>query len=186
MRRFAVLVSVLPVALLGIIALSGHSHAVAQAATPGLGTSVSQGVTFVSLALATELALPSTGDVFVTRFTFEPGTGFPAAPGDPSYSLAIVESGELTFRMDGAVVVTRAAALEAATGEAEAGGAFAPATEAVAAGQEVTLQAGDTAVFSLHAGGEVDNEGQERAVALVFFVAPPAAEATPVASTPAP
>ena len=100
--------------------------------------------------------------------------------------MAFVESGELTFRIDGGLFVTRAASLEAATDEAEAGGMFAPVTEALAAGQEVTLHSGDSASFSLLAGGEVQNEGQERAVVLVLFVGPSVPEATPVAGTPTP
>jgi hypothetical protein len=166
--------------------LPGPSVAPAQEATPGAGTSVAEVVSFVSVALATDLALPTPGEVFVTRFTFAPGSGFPAEPGDPTYSLAMVESGELTFRMDRELLVTRGASLTTATGEAETGGAFAPATEAVAAGQEVTLQAGDAASFSLLGGGEVQNEGQERAVVLVIFIGTPPAETTPVAGTPAP
>ena len=52
----------------------------------------------------------------------------------------------------------------------------------IAAGQEVTLQAGDTLLFPPDTGGEIGNNGQERAVVLVVFVGPPedmTGEATP-------
>ena len=186
MRRFSVLLSVVVVLLLGIFALHAQPIAVAQEATPTGEEFAPEGITFEPVAFATGLALPSTGELFVSRIGFEPGTGFPIDEGDPSYALAVIESGELTIRQDGPLVVTRAGTLETAVGEAEVGGPFAPTTEEIAAGEEVTVRAGDAVLFPPNVGGEIRNDGQERTVVLVFFVGPPPVEGTPTAGTPTP
>jgi quercetin dioxygenase-like cupin family protein len=168
------------VVLLGALALHAQPVALAQEATPA-GEEM-EGITFEPVALASGLALPATNELSISRIGFEPGTGFPIEEGDPTYALAVVESGELTIIQDGPLVVTRAGALETAMAEEmETGGAFAPVTEEIAAGQEVTVGVGDTVLFPPNAAGEIRNDGQERTLVLVAFVGPPVmtGEATP-------
>jgi quercetin dioxygenase-like cupin family protein len=182
MRRFRVVLSLLAIMLIG-----DPSAALAQEATPEADGFTEEGVTFEPLALGTELTLPATGELALVRISFEPGAGFPADEGDPSYALAFIESGELTVRQAGPFVVMRAGALATAMSEEMAGGTFAPATEEITDGQEVTLSAGDTALFPPDVGGsEIRNDGQERTVVLVAFVGPPAPGSTPEAGTPTP
>jgi hypothetical protein len=181
MHRFGVPLSLSVVMLFGTLALPAQPVAIAQEATPAAADPMQEGITFEPVAFAPGIALPPMGDLSVVRVGFEPGTGFDIDPGDPSYALGVIESGELTVRLEGALTVMRAGALEAAMGEE--GEAPAPATEEIAAGQEVTLGVGDTVLFPPNVGGgEVRNDGQERTVALVVFVGPPAemaGEATP-------
>ena len=186
MRRLSLLLSVVIGLLLGMSALTAHPDVVAQEATPETEEFMPEGVTFEPLALATGMALPSTGELFLARFGLEPGASLPIEEGDPAYALAVVESGELTIRFEGLLTVTRAEEMGAVMEEAEAGGAIVPAMEAIAAGQEVTLSAGDSVLFPPNAGGEIRNDGQERMVGIVALVGPPPAEATPTAGTPAP
>jgi hypothetical protein len=181
MHRFRILLSMVTVMLVGIAAFGVPPVAIAQEPTPAAEDPMQEGITFEPVAFAPGIALPPMGDLSVVRVGFEPGTGFDIDPGDPSYSLGVIESGELTVRLESALTVTRAGALEAAMGEE--GEASAPATEEIAAGQEVTLGVGDTVLFPPNVGGgEIRNDGQERTVALVVFVGPPPemmGEATP-------
>ncbi len=186
MRRFCVFLSIVAVMVLGGLVLQMPPMASAQEATPGAEEWMPEGITFEPLAFATALALPSTGELVMVRVTFEPGTGFPIEEDDPAYALAVIESGELTIRQDGPLVVTRAGAFDAVMAEGEEGEAFTPATEEIAAGQEVTVQAGDAVLFPPNVSGEVRNDGQERAVVLVAFVGPPLPEGPPAAGPPTP
>ena len=181
MRRFGVLLSLVVAMLLGTLAPGAQPPAVAQEATPAAEESM-EGIGFEALAFATALALPSTGEVGITRVSLEPGAMLPIEEGDPSYALAVIESGELTILQDDLLVVTRAGALDAAMGEAEASGAFMPETEEIAAGQEVTIAAGDAVLFPPNASGEIRNDGAEPPVALVVVVGPPAPEGTAAAT----
>jgi hypothetical protein len=183
MRRLAVLPSIVVVMLLSVRAVPEPSAALAQEATPAVADFMPEGITFEPMAFATGLALPSTGEVSVARISLEPGVGFEIDEGDPTYALAIIESGELTIRLNGVLTITRAEAFVAAMDDEAAGEVYTPATEMTTAGQEVALQAGDTALFPPKVSGEVGNNGQERAVAMVVFMGPPediTGEATPV------
>jgi quercetin dioxygenase-like cupin family protein len=186
MRRFGVLLSLVVVVLLGTMSLGAQPPAVAQEASPAAGTFTEDGITFEPIAFATALALPATGELSITRITFEPGAGFPIEEGDPSYALGYVESGELTILQNMPVTVTRAGAVGEAVVASEESGAFAPATEEIAADQEVTLGSGDAALFPPNASGEIRNDGDEPASVLVVFVGPPVpmeeAAATPASS----
>ena len=184
MRRFGVLLSLIVIVLFGSLALHPPPVVIAQEATPGAEEFMPEGVSFEPLAGATELALPSTGELFLARVTIEPGAGFPIDPGDPSYALVFIERGELTIRVDGPLTVTRAGALSAAMGEEEAGGTFAPEMETIPADQDVTIGVGDSVLFPPNQSGEVRNDGQEPVVALGAIVGPPPVEATPTAGTP--
>jgi hypothetical protein len=167
MRRFGLLLTLVGVALVGTFALQTPSGAIAQEATPAPG----EGVTFEALAAAPGIALPATGDLSIARISFAPGTVFPIFAGDLTYGLAVIESGELTIRPGRPLVITRA------------GAPGTTATEEIAAGQEVTVRAGDTVLFPPYGGGELRNDGQEITVVLAAFVGE-AVTGTPVAGTP--
>jgi quercetin dioxygenase-like cupin family protein len=181
MRRFGVLRSLIAVLVLG--AMAGVAQpAVAQEASPAAGTFTEGGITFEPIAFATALALPASGELSVSRISLEPGAVLPIEEGDPSYALGFVESGELTILQSMPVMVTRAGAVGEAVVASEESGAFAPATEEIAAEQEVTLGTGDAALFPPNASGEIRNDGDEPTVVLVVFVGPPmpmAAAGTP-------
>ena len=115
----------------------------AQEATPAPG----EGVTFEALAAAPGIPLAATGDLSIARISFSPGTVFPMYAGDLTHGLAVIERGALTIRPGLPLVITRA------------GPSGATATEEIAAGQEVTVRAGDTVLFPPHVGGELRNDG---------------------------
>jgi hypothetical protein len=141
MRRFGLLFALMGVVLVGILALQPQPVAIAQEATPAPG----EGVTFEAAAAAPGIPLPTRGDLSIARIRFAPGTVFLMFAGDLTHGLAVIERGELTIRPGRPLKVTRAgtpgAALE------------------IAAGEEVTVRAGDTVLFPLHVGGEVRNDG---------------------------
>jgi quercetin dioxygenase-like cupin family protein len=176
MRQFGVQLSLVVALLLGTLALGVQPPAAAQEASPAAGTFTEGGITFEPLAYATALALPATGELSISRISFEPGTVLPLEEGDPSYVLGFVESGELTIVQSDTILVTRAGALGAAVGASEEGGSFAPETEEIAAEQEVTVGAGDAVLFPPNASGEIRNDGDEPAVVIVAFVGPPVTE----------
>ncbi|MDQ3692613.1 MAG: cupin domain-containing protein [Chloroflexota bacterium] len=126
---------------------------------------------FELLGISTATELPAApADFVLVRFTIEPD--------DPSVALASVESRALTARVEAPIHVTRAALIAAfatpGAGEEVTG------PEEVAAGTEFTLEAGDSAFFPPNVEGEIRNDGEEPAVALVAIVAPPeAAGGTP-------
>ncbi len=179
MQRFRTVLSLGVVMVVGVVVFGVHPIAVAQEATPAAGEFTEEGITFEPLALATDLTFPATGELSMSRVSFDPGAGFPIEEGDPSYALAFIQRGELTVRQDGPLVVMRAGALATAISAEMAGEAFTPATEEIAAGQEVTVQAGDTVLFPPNAAGEIRNASAERTVVLVAFVGPPVTDGTP-------
>jgi quercetin dioxygenase-like cupin family protein len=177
-----VLLSAVVVVLLGVGGVGVNPVAVAQEASPASGMS-EEGVSYEPVAFALGAELPSAADLFVIRLGLDPGAGFPIEASDPSSGMLIVESGAFTVRVEVPLAVTRGAGLLDAIATAEATGDFASAAEAVAAGEEVTLEAGDAVFIPGNTAGEVRNDGQERAVGLAFLAAPPegmGAEATPI------
>ena len=181
MRRFSIFLSIVAVMLLGIVALRVQPVAVAQEATPPADMAM-EGDTYEPVSFALGVDVPSPADLFVVRIGLAPGTGFPIEESDPSAGLLLVESGTFTVQMDGPVSVTRGAGLGEAMESAESAGDLGTAAEAIAAGEAVTLEAGDAAYVPGNITGEIRNDGQERAVALVFLMGPPenmAGEATP-------
>ena len=181
MRRFSVLLSIV-VVLLGGLTLHAQPVTVAQEATPAAEAMDFEGITFepVSFAFGVDVASPS--DLAVVRIGFDPGAALPGEENDPTVGIVLVESGTLTVQADGPVTVTRGASMGAAMATAEASGDFSTLVESVAAGEAVTLEAGDAAYLPANLTGEIRNDGQERAVGLAFLVVPPAGmmgEATP-------
>ena len=188
-RRTPALLAVAAVVLLGALALAGLRPAVAQDATPPAGEAdAAAGVAFRPLGFGTAEELPpAPADIVLARVTIDPGAGFPIAADDPSVGLAYVESGVLTLRIEAPIRVLRAATVAAFATPAAAEEGALPEPEAVAAGTEVRLAAGDSAVIPPNVAGEARNVGEEPVVALAALVAPPEAAATPgAAGTPAP
>jgi quercetin dioxygenase-like cupin family protein len=180
MHRFCVFLSVMVVMLLGGLALQPQPVALAQDATPA-SDMAPQGATFVPLGFAQGVTLPSPADLVVARFSLDAGASFRFDPNDPTNTLVVVESGALTVRVEEmAWSVSRGEALSVAMETGEAAD-FEAALEDVALGDEATLTAGDVAYIPGSVNGEVRNEGQERAEALLFVVGPPEAmfSATP-------
>ena len=182
MRRLCVLLSLIVVVLLGVLALHAQPVAIAQEATSA-GVEIG-GVTFTPVALATGIDLPSPGDLFVGRASLGPGGVVPIAASDPALGILLVESGTLTVQVQGPMMVTRGTSVGAVMATAQATGDFRALMEAVAAGQAVTLAAGDAAYIPAHVAGEIRNEGQEPAVRLAILVLP--SETMTGQATPAP
>ena len=193
MRRVPVLLALVAVVLAGALAVGRLDATGAQeepepgagGGTPPAGEEFAppEGVTFEPLGFGTAEELPAApADLLLARFGLEPGAVFPIEAGDPSVALVVVQEGALTVRVEAPVQVVRAAMIAAfATPGAEG---FEPAPEEVAAGTEFVLEAGDSFVFPPNVAGEARNDGQERAVALGAFVAPPVEDGTPAAGTP--
>ncbi len=174
MRRVMVLISVLAVVLLGGVAVGRLSVATAaQEGTPPAEEFALEGVAFEPLGFGTAEELPAApADLVLVRFTIDPEAGFPIE-NDPTVALVYVESGVFTIQIEAPLQVTRAATIEAfATPGAVEEGAL-PEPEEVAAGTEVTLEAGDSVVIPPNAAGEIRNDGDEPAVGLAALVAPP-------------
>jgi len=200
MRRCSLLVPLVIIALLGLLVGSSPvAHAIAQDSTPEGTPSAEgefglEGVSFEPLAVTSGVSLPSQADLVLVRFSLEPGAVLPSDPNDPTLAMVLIEAGEFTVEFDMPFTVTRAGTFVPALATAEAGGAFVAPEETVAAGEVVTLQVGDVAVFPPNVGGETRNDGEERLVGLAFLVSPPTEggavpaegtpEGTPVVGTP--
>jgi hypothetical protein len=141
----------------------------AQEATPAVDIE-SEGVRFEPVTFSPVIDLPRPGQLFVFRTELEPGAMVPIEETDPTLGILLVESGRLTVRMDGTMTVTRGAGFGQAIATAGASGDLGTAMESVAAGQFVTLEAGDAAYIPAHTAGELRNDGQQRVVSLGFMV----------------
>jgi quercetin dioxygenase-like cupin family protein len=142
-----------------------------------------EGLTFTLLGFADGVKLPGPVAVEVARSGFAPGAGFPFVPGDPTSALVLVESGSLTARVEErAWSISRGAALRQAMAAAEPD--MAGVVEAVAAGAEATLEAGDVAYVPGGVSGEVRNDSQAPAAALIVLFIP--SDTAPADATPAP
>jgi quercetin dioxygenase-like cupin family protein len=177
MRQVRVLLSLFAVVLLGAVAMWGQSATFAQEATPG-----PEGLFSAPLGFASGVVLPSPADLIVVRIGIAPGSGFPLEADDPTGGMVVVQSGAFTFRVEEvAWTITRGAALGEALATAEEEGDLDIAFEEVAMGAEATLEAGDVAFIPGSVTGEVRNDGEEPAEALLFLIAPAEAmaDATP-------
>ncbi len=157
MRRLSVVLLSI-VILVGSLVFGGGRLVVAQDATPAAGDEEAppEGVTFEFLGGGETDVLPSAPvDVFLARV-----------------ALAVVEAGTVSFNIEAPVTVLHPAGNEEPTAEN---------FEAFPAGQDFTMEVGDSALFPASVAGEVRNDGTEDAVALAAFIDPNGeAEATPV------
>ncbi len=186
MRRILPMLVLVFVVMLGVSGMTGSPVVRAQDATPASGEMSMEGLTFTLLGIAPGVTLPATADLQVARAAFEPGAGFPFDASDPVGVLVIMESGTLTMRVDEQPWhVSRGAAME----EAMSGGEMEPdmsaVMEEVPAGTEGTVEAGDVAHIPGNLTGEVRNNSDEPATALLVLMDPGMmgegmAEATPV------
>jgi quercetin dioxygenase-like cupin family protein len=187
MARVALLLSLVVVLLLSGGTGLLRSSALAQDATPAAGEMDMGGLSFTLLGVALGAPLPSTGDLQVARVGFAPGAGFPFDPSDPTAVIVIMESGELTAHVaEQAWTISRGAALQEAMAAAAMEPDLSGVLDEVAMGEETTLRAGDVAYVPSSISGEVRNDGEEDATALVITIAPSgtpvdgeATEATP-------
>jgi quercetin dioxygenase-like cupin family protein len=179
MRRFGLLISVVAMLLLGMLALRAQPVAIAQEGTPSAEEMA--GETFMPLGFAEGVSLPSPADMIVSRFSLEPGAGFPLEASDPTGGMVVVESGAFTVRVEEmAWTISRGEALSAAMESGEDAD-FAAAMEEAAMGEEAVLETGDVAWIPGSVSGEIRNDGQESAEGIVFLVGPAGmlSEATP-------
>ncbi len=168
MRRTRALLPVAAVVLLFLVAAArvGPLAAAKEGTPPPDGFEIAPGVTAEALAFGPGREVPS-----LYRLTFAPGVVYRVEPA-PAISLVYGEAGALTATLDAPITIVRA-------------GATATPGEAVAAGTEFTLAAGDYAVFPPLVGGEVRNDGREAATVTVADIVPEGV-ATPTAATPTP
>ena len=181
MRRLSVFLSLTFVVLLGFLVLHAQPLVVAQEATPSADMEP-EGATFEPLGFAQGVTLPSPADLIVARFGLDAGASFAIDPNDPTNTMVVIETGTLTVRVEElAWTITRGAALREMMAAPEAEADMSGVMEEVAMGAEATLAAGDAAYIPGSVTGEVRNDGQERAEALLFVVGPPEAllSATP-------
>ena len=170
MPRPSVLAALLAVLLVGAVVGARWSGALAQQGTPPAEEFAPEGVTFEPLAFGVAEELPAApAGLGLFRVTFDPGAGIPIDADDPSVGLLYVESGALTVRVEAPLAVLRGAAVATAM----AGGfEEEPSLEEVAAGTEVTLEAGDSTLIPANVAGEIRNDGDAPAVALAALVEP--------------
>jgi quercetin dioxygenase-like cupin family protein len=172
MRRFAVLLSVVAMLLIGALALRAQPSALAQDATPSADMEI-EGATFEPIGFAQGVTLPSTADLLAARFSLDPGAGFPLEPSDPTGAMVVVESGAVTGRVEEMVwTISRGGAMQAMMATPAAEPDMSGLMEEVAIGEEATLQTGDVAFIPGNVSGEVRNAGQERAEGIVFLIVP--------------
>jgi mannose-6-phosphate isomerase-like protein (cupin superfamily) len=173
LRRVSSLLVIAAVLLLGLTVLPRSGAIVrAQEASPAAGEMAPEGVTFEPLGFAQGVTLPASADLLAARFTIDPGAVFPLDPEDPSGGLLLVQSGTITVKVDTEVVVVRGAAMQQAMATPEGSGDMAGMMETFAAGEEMTLSAGDSAYIPGNVTGEFRNDGSEQVDALAFLVGP--------------
>jgi hypothetical protein len=171
MRRFLPLVSVVVIALIGVVAFGAQSSAGAQDATPVI-EAMAEGVTVEELAVGSVPSYPLLpADIALYRVQIAPGGRIVTPPDDAGLGLVYVESGTLVARRTVAAVVTRGAAMATPGAQAQ---------EEIPANTEVTLRAGDFYLAPPMSGGEVRNDGTEEVVILDIVVS------SAIPATPAP
>ena len=175
MRRLnVVLLSI--VMLVGSLVLGGGRLVAAQDATPVAGDEEAppEGVTFEFLGGGSTDVLPSApAEIGLVRVTLAPGTSFPGEADDPALVLVVIEAGAITANIEAPVTVLHPAGNEEPTAED---------FEAFPAGQDFTMDVGDSALFPASTAGEVRNDGTEDAMVLAALIEPShEGGATPVA-----
>jgi len=171
MRRLSVVLLSI-VILVGSLLLGGGRLVAAHDATPAAGDEEAppEGLTFEFLGGGETDVLPSApAEIGLVRVTLAPGASFPAEADDPSLALVVIEAGAITFNIEAPVTVLHSVGNEEQT------------AENFEAGQDFTMEVGDSALFPASVAGEVRNDGTEDAVLLVAFIDPNGEEgATPV------
>jgi len=173
MRRLSLSVALLSIVILvGSLLLGGGRLVAAQDATPAAGDEGAppEGVTFEFLGGGETDVLPSApASIFLARVTLAPGASFPVEADDPSLAIVVIEAGAITFNIEAPVTVLHSVGNEE------------PTAEDFEAGQDFTMEVGDSALFPASTAGEVRNDGTEDAVALAALIEPNGEEgATPV------
>ncbi|MFN8590378.1 MAG: hypothetical protein U0031_02870 [Thermomicrobiales bacterium] len=177
MNRHLRLLSVFVLLTLGLTMTAWSGAARAQDATPAADEAMSEaGVAFDPISLAMGVDLPSKADVTAIRITIDPGATLPIRADDPSSGMLIVESGAIVVDVDAAWTLTRGDGLLEGLMAAEGSGNVSGVVKEQEAGTAVTLEPGDAAYVPGNVSGELRNDGQEPAVALVFIVGPSEAE----------
>ncbi len=171
MRRLSVVLLSI-VFLVGSLLFGGGHLVAAQDATPA-DEAPPEGVTFEFLGGGETETLPSApASVSLVRVTLAPDTSFPVEADDPTLVLVVIEAGAVTFNMEAPVSVLHPVGNEEPT---------ANDVEAYPAGQDFTMEVGDSALFPANTAGEVRNDGTEDVVLLVAIIQPNGEEnATPV------
>ena len=174
MRRISLFWSVVAIVLLGLVALAAQPPAFAQEGTPAADEAMSEeGLTYEAISFASGVDLVSPGDMIVARIGMEPGAGFAIDDSDPTGGIGVVESGSVTIWLDVPWTIARAGTFANAIATAEATGVYEPEMEEIAADEEATLEAGDSAYIPPSINGEIRNDGDEPAMLLAFLVGPP-------------
>jgi hypothetical protein len=138
-----------------------------------------EGATAELLGFGVIPALPSQpAALALQRVQIAPGGSIVTPADDPRVVLLYVERGTLTVRNTVATTVTRGTALATPGAQAQ---------EAIPAGTEFTMTAGDSSLSPAGSGGELRNDGTEDVVLLAGVILPiPTGVATPTAGTPVP
>lgn len=167
MRR-AVVVLLSAIVLLGTDLVGGGALVAAQDSTPaaeeeGFG----EGVSFEFLGAGETKTLPrDPADIVLVRIGLEPGASLTSDPEDPGIALFAIEAGAVTFSVDAPITVLHL----------PEGGQPGPDDQHVfAAGEEFTMEEGDSALFPSHLTGEARNDGDKDASVLATLIVGPQA-----------
>jgi quercetin dioxygenase-like cupin family protein len=174
MRRLTVaLLSI--VILVGSLLFSGGRLVAAQDATPAASDEGAppEGVTFEFLGGGETETLPAApAGMYLVRITLAPGASLPGEADDPSLILVVVEAGTVSLNIDAPITVLHATANEEPGPED---------FEPIEAGQNFTMEVGDSAILPANVAGEIGNDGTEDVVLLGAIVEPSGQDgATPV------
>ena len=140
-------------------------RASAQEATPAARQRAGTSDTVAARTLASgsmEVLAPGTGQLGLGRLALVPGASLSFAPTDPSAVLVYTVAGALTFRVEVPMTVSR---------RGDPGTPVPTEPEAIAADTEFTLHDGDSALFPPAIAGDVRNDGDAEATALVVTLA---------------
>ena len=137
----------------------------AQDATPAARQRAGGSETVSARTLASgtmEVFAPGKGQFGLGRIVLAPGAGLAFNPMNPAAVLVYTAAGGLTFRVDVPMTVSRRGGL---------GTPVPTQPEAIAADTEFTLRDGDSALFPPAIAGEVRNDGDDEATALIVTLA---------------
>jgi hypothetical protein len=138
-----------------------------------------EGATAELLGIGLIPALPSQpAALALQRVQIAPGGRIETPADDPRVLLLYIEQGILTVRNTVDTTVTRGTALATPGTQAQ---------EAIPAGTEFTMSAGDSSLSPAGSGGELRNDGTQEVILLAGVILPiPVGVATPTTGTPVP